>query len=59
MNVIGMAGWFWNNRIAKRREESKSQIGFFDRLIAPVAELVERVLPPPFGLSLIAIGRKD
>src|ERR1051326_2307417 len=59
MNVIGMAGWFWNNRIVKRREESKTQIGFFDRLIAPVAELVERVLHPPCGLSLIAIGRKD
>jgi SAM-dependent methyltransferase len=59
MNVIGMAGWFWNNRIVRRSEESKSQIGFFDRLIAPVAEIAERLLPPPVGLSLIAIGRKD
>lgn len=58
MNVIGMAGWFWNNRVVGRVEESEKQVGFFDRLVAPVAERVERVLPPPFGLSLIAVGRK-
>ena len=58
MNVIGMAGWFWNNRIIKRREESGKQIGIFDRYIAPTAELAERLFPPPIGLSLIAIGRK-
>ena len=58
MNVIGMAGWFWNNRIRKITEEDSSQIGLFDTYIAPWAERVERALPPPFGLSLIAIGRK-
>lgn len=59
MNVIGMAGWFWNNRIIKRTEESGKQIGVFDRYIAPLAELTERLVPPPAGLSLIAIGRKQ
>jgi len=59
MNVVGMAGWFWNNRIVKRSQESKQQIGFFDRGIAPAAEFFERMLPPPLGLSLIAIGRKN
>lgn len=58
MNVIGMAGWFWNNRIRKIEEEDSSQIGLFDNYIAPWAERVERLLPPPFGLSLIAVGRK-
>jgi len=58
MNAIGMAGWFWNNRITRRTAESKKQIGFFDRRVAPVAEVLEKVLPPPAGLSLIAIGRK-
>jgi hypothetical protein len=59
MNVVGMAGWFWNNRIVKLTQESKQQIGFFDRGIAPAAEFFERMLPPPIGLSLIAIGRKN
>ena len=58
MNVIGMAGWFWNNRIKRTAEENPAQIALFDRFIAPWAERVERILPPPFGLSLIAIGRK-
>lgn len=59
MNVVGMAGWFWNNRVIKRREESAKQIGIFDRYFAPAAELTERLLPPPLGLSLIAIGCKE
>jgi SAM-dependent methyltransferase len=59
MNVIGMFGWFWNNRIMKIEEENSGQIGLFDRYIAPWAERIERALPPPFGLSLIAIGRKE
>ncbi len=58
MNVIGMAGWFWNNRIRRITEEDPSQIGLFDNYIAPWAERVERALPPPFGLSLIAVGRR-
>jgi SAM-dependent methyltransferase len=58
MNVIGMAGWLWNNRIRRTREENPAQIAVFDRFIAPWAERVERALPPPFGLSLIAVGRK-
>jgi SAM-dependent methyltransferase len=58
MNVIGMAGWFWNNRVRKIKEESPSQIALFDRFIAPWAERVEKFIRPPFGLSLIAIGQK-
>jgi SAM-dependent methyltransferase len=59
MNVVGMAGWFWNNRIINRTEESEKLIGIFDRYFAPVAEVAERLVPPPTGLSLIAIGRKE
>jgi SAM-dependent methyltransferase len=58
MNVIGMSGWFLNNRLLKRREENADQIEVFDRYIAPVAEKIEKLFPPPFGLSLIAIGQK-
>jgi SAM-dependent methyltransferase len=59
MNVVGMAGWFWNNRIIRRSEESGKQIWIFDRYVAPLAEFTERLLPPPAGLSLIAVGRKE
>lgn len=58
MNVIGMAGWFLYNRVLKRKEESADRINFFDCCIAPVAARVERIVPAPFGLSLIAVSRK-
>ena len=58
MNMVGMAGWFLNNRVLKRGEESPKQILTFDRWVAPWADRVERLVPPPFGLSLIAICRK-
>jgi len=49
---------FWNNRIMKIEEEKSSQIDVVDRYIAPWAERIEKLVPPPFGLSLIAIGRR-
>lgn len=58
MNMIGIAGWFLNNRMLKWSEESATQIGFFDRFIAPWAERTERLVRPPVGLSVIAICRK-
>jgi hypothetical protein len=33
------------------------RLGFYDRVI-PWIERVERVLPPPIGLSLIAVARR-
>ncbi len=59
MNVIGMAGWFLNNRVLKRRQESLAQIRLFDRFIAPWAERAERFVRPRIGLSLIVIGTRD
>jgi hypothetical protein len=34
MNVIGIAGWFWNNRVRRIKEEGAGQIEVFDRYIA-------------------------
>jgi hypothetical protein len=59
MNVIGIAGWYWNNRIRKIPMENPKQIKQFDRYVAPWAERLERIIHPPFGLSLIAVGRRQ
>jgi len=56
MNLPGVPGWFLNNRILKRTEESPSQILFFDRFIVPWLRRVERLLPPPLGLSLVCVA---
>ena len=58
MNSIAVFGWFLNNRILKRQEESPAQVAFFDKCIAPWMRAIEHVVRPPFGLSLIAIGEK-
>jgi SAM-dependent methyltransferase len=58
MNCIAAFGWFVNNRILRRTEESPLQVRMFDRVIVPWLRRVERVIRPPFGLSLIAIGEK-
>jgi 2-polyprenyl-3-methyl-5-hydroxy-6-metoxy-1,4-benzoquinol methylase len=58
MNSIAVPGWFLNNRILKRKEESIAQILFFDRFIVPWLKIIEHVIKPPFGLSLLAIAEK-
>ncbi|HHT9145834.1 MAG TPA: class I SAM-dependent methyltransferase [Candidatus Wunengus sp. YC61] len=58
MNVFGFFGWFLNNKILNRETESLSQILFFDKYIAPFSEKIERIFPPPFGLSLVGVFRK-
>lgn len=58
MNFPGIFGWFWNNRIIKRTEESLSQILFYDRIIVPCVSVIERIIHPPIGLSLICIARR-
>lgn len=44
-----------NNRILRRTEESPSQIKFYDRFIVPLLRMIEKVLPPLVGLSLVCV----
>jgi 2-polyprenyl-3-methyl-5-hydroxy-6-metoxy-1,4-benzoquinol methylase len=57
-NPIGLLGWMFNARVLKSRAHSLGQVRLFDNLIAPWALPAERLVPPPIGLSLIAVGRK-
>ncbi|HXH24028.1 MAG TPA: class I SAM-dependent methyltransferase [Vicinamibacterales bacterium] len=57
-NPIGLLGWLYNAHIARSRAHSPTQIRLFETLVAPWALPLERVLPPPIGLSLMAVGRK-
>ena len=53
-NLIGLLGWLYNARIARRVQQSDAQIQVFDALIVPWYSRLERLLPPPVGLSLVA-----
>lgn len=54
-NRLGVLGWWYNGRIRHLRRIPLDQLRAFDRLV-PLLRL-ERLLPLPFGQSLIAVGR--
>ena len=56
-NPIGLLGWMYNLYISGNTEHTSSQIRLFDRFVAPWALPIERVVAPPIGLSLFAVGR--
>lgn len=62
MNMAATLPYFLKSRVLKRRTNFSNSIdpdrlGLYDRLI-PWLEGTERLLPVPFGLSLIAVARK-
>lgn len=58
MNTVGVPGWLLNGKVLRHTESSQTQVRIFDRFFVPWVEPLERILPPPFGLSLIAVGRR-
>jgi glycosyltransferase involved in cell wall biosynthesis len=54
-NVLGIAGWWLNSRVLRRRSVPGLQARVNDRL-TPLLRL-ERRLRPPVGMSLLAVGR--
>jgi SAM-dependent methyltransferase len=58
-NPIGLLGWWYNAHISKSTAHSPSQVKLFDRLVAPWALPLERVVTPPIGLSLFAVGQRS
>jgi SAM-dependent methyltransferase len=56
-NPIGLLGWMYNLYVSGNTEHTPHQVRLFDRLVAPWALPLERVVTPPIGLSLFAVGR--
>jgi len=56
-NPIGLLGWMYNLYISGNTEHTSGQVRLFDRFVAPWALPLERVITPPIGLSLFAVGR--
>lgn len=56
-NFLAVVGWFINGKILKKRQISLFQTILFDRFV-PFLAHIERRLKIPFGLSLVAIGKK-
>jgi SAM-dependent methyltransferase len=58
VNIIGFFGWWMNAHVLRLKEQSPGQIEIFDRLAVPIMSRIERVFPPPFGQSLLAVMEK-
>jgi 2-polyprenyl-3-methyl-5-hydroxy-6-metoxy-1,4-benzoquinol methylase len=56
-NPIGLLGWMYNLYISGNTEHTAGQVRAFDRFVAPWALPLERLVAPPIGLSLVAVGR--
>lgn len=57
-NSIGAVSWFVAGRVRRQRVIQAGQVRFYDRFIVPTLSGAERVIPPPFGQSLIIVARK-
>jgi SAM-dependent methyltransferase len=57
INAAGAAGWFFNGRIRRQTTPPAGQLRLFNGLV-PWLSRLERRVPPPFGISLLAVGRK-
>jgi SAM-dependent methyltransferase len=54
-NPVGALGWLVQVRLLGKPQVDGA--GLFDRLV-PVLAVLERPIPPPFGLSVVAVARK-
>lgn len=55
-NPIGLVGWMYNSKVTKRRRHNLQQVRLFERFVAPWALPLERLITPPIGSSLMAVG---
>ena len=55
-NILGIAGWFVNGRLLRRRVPPTSQLRLYN-LVFPIASRLESLVPPIVGLSLVSVSR--
>jgi SAM-dependent methyltransferase len=56
-NMVGALGWFVRYKVLRSRVHGEGDFGVMNALI-PIMRPIERLIPPFFGLSVIAIARK-
>lgn len=56
-NPIGALGWLLVSRIARRPHVPRASVHLSERVAVPVGRMLERLFPPPFGQSLVAVAR--
>ena len=57
LNALGLIGWVVLIRLLRGQPRDGVPLRVFDRIVVPVLRRLEAVRPPPFGQSVIAVGR--
>jgi len=55
LNALGYFGWWWHSCCRQRRQIPRNASRLFNRFV-PFLDAAERLIPPPFGQSLIMVG---
>lgn len=58
VNPVGALGWFVICKILGKRASGGSSVGVMNQFIIPVMRRVEKLLRPPFGVSVFLVGSK-
>lgn len=56
-NIAGAIGWWVHYRLLGRTMHGRSQFRFM-RFLIPLMRRIERIVSPPFGLSIVAVLRR-
>ena len=57
INALGALGWWANGRLRKQDTPPSGQLRLFNRVV-PTIKRVERTVPMPFGISLLAVAQR-
>lgn len=57
VNAPGLAAWTVGMRLLRMRPSEGVVLRSWDRAVVPIARRLEQRRPPPFGQSLLAVGR--
>jgi hypothetical protein len=57
VNAPGLAAWTVGMRLLRMRPREGLVLRGWDRAVVPVARRIESYVRPPFGQSLLAVGR--
>ncbi len=57
-DVAGILPWFLKYRLSKSLTMESGAVQFYDKFVVPVAQPLERLLPPPIGKNLLVVAEK-
>lgn len=58
LNIPGFFGWWFNGKVLKKRYIPFKQMMAYDKVI-PVIRLLERIIEPPIGQSIVMIAKAE